>query len=217
MIDRDSRVLLSVMYLCALAIGLAVILFVDNPWIVWPVCATVLWFCLWQAFFFHVPDREYAGKTDTVTAVSDGRVVICEKVFEAEFLKKECFQISVYMNFFDVHANFWPVSGKIVDFQYNPGKHLLAFNPKSSTDNEHTCVTVRSEGGVEVVFKQIAGGFARRIVCHAEPGQKISAGTQCGIIKFGSRIDYLLPLESDIKVKLGDVVRACETVIAELV
>jgi len=215
MIDRDSRVLLSVMYLCALAISLAAIFLFDNLWIVCPVCAAMVWFCLWQAFFFHVPEREYAGTEKSVTAVSDGRVVICEKVYESEVLKVECFQVSVYMNFFDVHANFWPVTGEIEKYVYNPGKHLLAFNPKSSIDNEHSCITLKV-GDARVSFKQIAGGFARRIVCHAEPGQHVDAGTQCGIIKFGSRIDYLLPLDAAIKVKLGDVVRACETIVAEL-
>ena len=215
MIDKDSRGLLAVMYAAAACICAGLFVFVPNPWIVWPVFVLVLWFCVWQAFFFHVPVRRCISAPGTVTAVSDGKVVICEKVFEGEVLKRECLQVSVYMNFFDVHANFWPVSGKVSMFRYCPGKHLLAFEPKASVDNEHTLVLVESCGS-QVLFKQIAGGFARRIVCHASAGQSVEAGKQCGIIKFGSRIDYLLPLDTRVKVKVGDMVRACESVIAEL-
>jgi len=215
MIDKNSRLLLAAIYVFALALGIVLFVFVKNPWIVWPLTAILLWFCLWQLFFFHVPQRERAGGSNSVSAVSDGKIVICEKVFESEVLKRECFQVSVYMNFFDVHANFWPVSGEVKLYRYNPGKHLFAFNPKSSLDNEHTCV-VLDVNGKDVMFKQIAGGFARRIVCYASEGERTRAGEQCGIIKFGSRIDYLLPLEAEIKVALGQMVRACETVIAEL-
>jgi len=215
MIDRSSRTLLAVIYAIALLICLFFFLFVHNPWVLWPVVSVIVWFCVWQAFFFHVPERVYAGDENKVTAVSDGKVVICEKVLETETLGRECFQISVYMNFFDIHANFWPVSGTVTGLKYIPGKHFLAFNPKSSLDNEHTCVVVNT-GSFEVLFKQIAGGFARRIAINASHGKEVEAGKQCGIIKFGSRIDYLLPVDSDIKVELGQDVRACETIMAEL-
>ena len=119
------------------------------------------------------------------------------------------------MDFFNVHVNFWPVSGEVSYYRYHPGKYLLAFLPKASELNEHTSVAVRTHYG-EVFFKQLAGTFARRIVCYAKVGEACRKADQCGIIKFGSRIDMYLPLDSDIKVKVGDDVRACETVIAEL-
>ena len=120
------------------------------------------------------------------------------------------------MDFFDVHANFWPVTGEITYYRYYPGKHLLAFRPKASEDNEHTCTCIRNSDGKEVFFKQIAGTFARRIVSYSTIGGLTVAGEQCGIIKFGSRIDIYLPLDAKIAVKPGQQVRACETVIAEI-
>ena len=176
----------------------------------------MLWVCVWQTAFFRVPKRKHTAGPQELTSVADGKVVILEKVFEPEFLKSECIQLSVYMNFFDVHANFWPAGGEVKYYRYYPGEHFLAFKPKASEENEHTCVGMRLPGGQEILFKQLAGGFARRIVCHAQEGTTVEGGTQCGIIKFGSRIDMYLPLDAKIRVKVGDLVRACETVLAEL-
>ena len=166
-------------------------------------------------FFFRVPERNKVPGENVVTSVADGEVVVIEKVFEPEHLKCECIQVSVYMDFFNVHVNFWPISGDVTYYKYHPGKYLLAFLPKASELNEHTSVAIKNSYA-EILFKQLAGTFARRIVCYARPGDSGVKGEQCGIIKFGSRIDMYLPLDADIKVKLGDCVRACETVIAEL-
>ena len=166
-------------------------------------------------FFFRVPQRKTVEGEDIVTSVADGRVVVIEKTFEPEYLKCECMQVSVYMDFFNVHVNFWPVDREVTYYKYHPGKYLLAYLPKASELNEHTSVGIRSTCG-EVFFKQLAGTFARRIVCYAQPGNMEKKGEQCGIIKFGSRIDMYLPLESDIKVTLGEYVKASETVIAVL-
>lgn len=166
-------------------------------------------------FFFRVPKRTVVPGDNVVTSVADGKVVIIEKVYEPEYLKSDCIQVSVYMDFFNVHVNFWPIAGEISYYKYHPGKYLMAYLPKASELNEHSSVSVKSPYG-EVFFKQIAGTFARRIVTYAEIGSGCEKGSQCGIIKFGSRIDMYLPLDSEIKVKLGDCVRACETVIAEL-
>ena len=119
------------------------------------------------------------------------------------------------MDFFDVHCNFWPITGEIKYYQYHPGKYLLAFHPKSSELNEHSSTCIENEYG-PVFFKQIAGTFARRIVCYSEPGHMEYRGEQCGVIKFGSRIDLFVPLEADVKVKVGDTVRAIESVLAIL-
>ena len=150
-----------------------------------------------------------------MTSVADGKVVIIDKVFENEYLKKECIQVSVYMDFFNVHVNYWPIDGNVTYYKYHPGKYMLAFLPKASELNEHSSVAMETPYG-EILFKQLAGTFARRIVTYAEPiGKSVIKGDQCGVIKFGSRIDMFLPLDSDIKVQLGDCVKACETVIAE--
>lgn len=166
-------------------------------------------------FFFRVPQRSAAGNDNDVTSVADGKVVVIDKVFESEYLNRECIQVSVYMDFFNVHVNFWPVSGEVTYYKYHPGKYMLAYLPKASELNEHASTAMKSPYG-EVFFKQIAGTFARRIVCYAKPGNTEIKGTECGIIKFGSRIDMYLPLDSDIKVKLGDYVKASESIIASL-
>lgn len=166
-------------------------------------------------FFFRVPKRNTVQGDNVVTSVADGKVVVIEKVYEHEYVKGECIQISVYMDFFNVHVNFWPISGEVTYYKYHPGKYMLAFLPKASELNEHASVGIHSEYG-DVFFKQLAGTFARRIVTYATPGKQEVKGEQCGVIKFGSRIDIYLPLDADVKVQLGDYVKACETVIAEL-
>ena len=136
-----------------------------------------------------------------------------EKVFEDEYLHSECIQVSIFMDFFDVHVNFWPVTGKVTYYKYHPGRYLLAFMPKASELNEHSSIAVKSEHG-EVFFRQIAGTFARRIETYGTVGENVTKGRQCGIIKFGSRIDMFLPLDVKLDVEVGDEVSACETVIA---
>ena len=166
-------------------------------------------------FFFRVPSRVTVTGDNVVTSVADGKVVIVEKVYEDEYVKGECLQVSIYMDFFNGHVNYWPVTGEVSYYKYHPGKYMLAFLPKASELNEHTSVGIRSPFG-DVFFKQIAGTFARRIVCYAKPGSQEKKGSQCGIIKFGSRIDMYLPLDAEIKVNLGDYVKASESIIAAL-
>ena len=200
--------------------------------LVWAICALSLRFIPWMPvsylitaicmfmmgfvlFFFRVPSRKRVGEDNAVTSVADGKVVIIDKVYEPEYVKGECMQISVYMDFYNVHVNFWPIDGEVTYYKYHPGLYLLAYLPKASELNEHTSVGMRSAYG-DVFFKQIAGTFARRIVCHAKVGEVVEKSQECGIIKFGSRIDMYLPLDADVKVSLGDYVRASETVLAEL-
>ncbi len=166
-------------------------------------------------FFFRVPNRVRVGEDNHVTSVADGKVVIIDKVYEDEYIKGECIQVSVYMDFFNVHVNYWPVDGEVTYYKYHPGKYMLAYLPKASELNEHTSVGMRSQYG-DVFFKQLAGTFARRIVCYAQPGNIETKSDECGIIKFGSRIDMYLPLDAEIKVKIGECVRGSETIIAEL-
>ncbi len=189
--------------------------FIDCRFVSYPLFALIFFFMGFVIFFFRVPSRRIPDGEGLVTAVADGEIVVLDRVFEPEFLKRDCMQVSIYMDFFNVHVNFWPISGKVTYYRYHPGKYFLAFLPKASELNEHTSVCVENEAG-EVFFKQLAGTFCRRIECYAEVGKDGVRGKQCGIIKFGSRIDMYLPLDADIRVKLGDEVRACETVIAHL-
>ena len=214
-IDHNSYGSVALVYLIGGVLAALLVLFVHS-WVFWPLLVLILLIVGWQTAFFRVPRRFRAGGPHSVVSVADGKVVIVDKVFEPEFLKKDCIQISVYMDFFDVHANFWPADGEVTYYRYYPGEHFLAFKPKASEENEHTCVGLRTTSGHDMLFKQLAGGFARRIVCYAQDGLPVKAGEQCGIIKFGSRIDMYVLLEAQICVKVGEQVRACETVLAEL-
>jgi phosphatidylserine decarboxylase len=198
------------------AIALFLILyFIPWPIVKYPLAICPLFLMGFVMFFFRVPQRERVGAENVVTSVADGRIVVVEKTYEGEHLKKECLQVSIYMDFFNVHVNYWPIAGEVTYYKYHPGKYMFAYLPKASELNEHTSVGMTSPYGY-LFFKQIAGTFARRIVCYAKPGESVVKGDQCGIIKFGSRIDMFLPLDADVKVKIGDYVRASESVIAEL-
>lgn len=216
-IDKNSYGTIGSVWAGGIILLVMIYLFISLPFLAYPLGALIIGFMIFVTWFFRVPIRSVAGSKNSVTSVADGEVVIITKVFEPEYLKKECIQISVYMDFFNVHANFWPISGEVTYFKYHPGKYLLAFLPKASEKNEHTSIGMQHVSGEEILFKQIAGTFARRIVSYARPGVLCERGNQCGIIKFGSRIDIYLPLNADVKVKVGDKVRACETIMAEFV
>lgn len=215
-IDKNTYGTVLLIYVLSVALIFVLVRFVPQWWIKWPLVAAMVWLCVWQTFFHMVPDRVPAGSDRIVTAVSDGKVVLVETVHESKYLKRDSLMISVYMDFWDLHANFWPVSGTVSYAEYFPGKHMLAFKPKASEENEHSCTVIRTPAGKEVLFKQLAGGFARRIVCYAKPGLEVRAGEQCGIIKFGSRIDYFLPVDAKLNVKVGDLVKGVSSVIAEI-
>lgn len=214
-IHKDCYGTIFTVWLISGLIAYLILRFIPWPVISYLLAVIPIFFMGFVLFFFRVPERTTAGADNAVTSVADGKVVVIDKVYEPEYLKKECLLVSVYMDFFNVHVNFWPLSGNVTYHKYHPGKYLLAYLPKASELNEHTSVAVSSPYG-EVFFKQIAGTFARRIVSYAETGNETVKGEQCGIIKFGSRIDMYLPLGSDVKVKLGDYVTACESVIAVL-
>ncbi|MBQ8062038.1 MAG: phosphatidylserine decarboxylase family protein [Bacteroidales bacterium] len=215
-IDKDSHGTIAKMWALTAVVAAVVLLLIHNPWIWIPIILVLAAFAFFVFWFHRLPDREITPGDDTlVTAVADGKVVIVEEAYENEYFKGDCIQVSVYMDFFDVHANFWPMSGKISYYKYHPGKYLLAFLPKASEKNEHSSTAIRNSHG-EVFFKQIAGTFARRIVCYSEEGMEVERGKQCGIIKFGSRIDYFLPLDAEILVQEGEFTRACQTPIARL-
>lgn len=215
-IHKDCYKTIAVVWLICLILLFLIWRFLYNIlYVSIPLSMVLLFLMGFITYFFRLPRRETVSGDNVLTAVADGEIVILEKVYEPEYLKRECIQVSIYMNFFNVHVNFWPMDGEVSYYKYHPGKYYLAFLPKASELNEHSSVGMRNAYG-EILFKQLAGTFARRIVCYAKPGNVVKKGSQCGIIKFGSRIDMYLPLDADIKVEIGDDVRACETVIAEL-
>ena len=166
--------------------------------------------------FFRIPNRQLTIQENAIVAPADGKVVVIEEVVETEYFNGPRRQISIFMSPFNVHINFNPLSGVVSYFKYHPGKYLVAWHPKSSTENERTTVVTRHENGTEVLFRQIAGAMARRIVWYVSEGQKVTQGEEFGFIKFGSRIDIFLPLDAKILVNLEDKTRGGEMVIAEL-
>ncbi len=214
-IQKDCyRTILLIWLVCA-PLVYVMMRFIPIHWLAYCLSVLPVAFMGFSLFFFRVPKRNTVPGDNVVTSVADGKVVVIEKVFEKEYINGECLQVSVYMDFFNVHVNFWPIDCQVEYYKYHPGKYMLAFLPKASELNEHSSVGIKTAYG-PILFKQLAGTFARRIVTYAKPGANELKGDQCGVIKFGSRIDIYLPLDADIKVQLGDHVKACESVIAEL-
>ena len=166
--------------------------------------------------FFRNPIFSITKDEKTVIAPADGKVVVIEEAEETEYLKGRRKQVSIFMSPVNVHVNRMPVGGTISYYRYHAGKYLVAWHPKSSTENERTTVAVKMKNGPEVLFRQIAGALARRIKCYVKEGQVLEQGEEFGFIKFGSRVDIFLPLDAKITVKIGDVTKGGRTVIAEL-
>lgn len=177
------------------------------------VC-TILYLVILQ--FFRNPVFTVAKNSKSIIAPADGKVVVIEEAEEPEYFKGKRKQISIFMSPFNVHVNRMPVEGLISYYKYHPGKYLVAWHPKSSTENERTTVVAKMNNGTEVLFRQIAGALARRIKCYVQEGQKLEQGQEFGFIKFGSRVDIFLPLDAIINVKIDDTTKGGKTVIAQL-
>ena len=163
-LDKNSRGTILIIWAVCIALFVLLCLLTKAAWLEWLVGLILLAVGAFCTIFFRVPDRSGPGSETTVTSVADGEVVIIDHLFEKEFLRRECIRISIYMDFMNVHANFWPVTGEVIYCQYHPGKHKLAFLPKSSDLNEHATTAIRTPSGKELLFKQIAGACARRVV-----------------------------------------------------
>jgi phosphatidylserine decarboxylase len=166
--------------------------------------------------FFRIPKRTCTFTDKDIMCPADGKVVVIEEVEETEYFKDKRIQISIFMSPMNVHANYNPISGAVSYVKYHPGLFLVAWHPKSSTENERTTMVVRHASGSEVLFRQIAGAVARRICYYIRPEQHVTTGEEFGFIKFGSRIDVFLPIGTKINVNLGDVVKGKLTKLGEL-
>lgn len=164
--------------------------------------------------FFRVPLRHINHVENGVLSPADGTVISIEETTEHEYFKDSRIKISVFMSVYNVHVNFYPVDGEIEYVAYHPGKYFVAHLPKSSLDNEHNTVVVRKNEHDVVLFRQIAGFVARRIVSYPEPGDTVKQGQEMGMIRFGSRVDVFLPLDAEVNVKVGEKVRTQKTVLA---
>jgi phosphatidylserine decarboxylase len=167
-------------------------------------------------YFFRNPERIAIHDESSLYAPADGKVVAIEQTMEGEYFNEPRIQVSIFMSPLNVHVNRSPISGEVTYFKYHPGDYLVAWHPKSSTHNERTTVVIKTLKGVEILLRQIAGAVARRIVCYASDGCSFSQGQDLGFIKFGSRVDVFLPLNADIRVNIGELVKGNLTVVAKI-
>lgn len=182
-------------------------------WLSWLLFILSFLFFLFIISFFRVPKRTLTLDKGKIIAPADGKVVVIEEAVDEEYFKDKRLQISIFMSPANVHQNLNPVSGEVVYSQYHKGKYLVAWDPKSSTDNERHSVVIAGDHP-EILVKQIAGAVARRIVNYLEVGQKVQQGGELGFIKFGSRVDVLLPIGTKVEVKLNEAVKGGITVLA---
>lgn len=187
---------------------------IEIPWLVKTIQIILLVLLLLILQFFRNPKRHTKINDLHVISPVDGKVVVIEEVFEKEFFKEKRLQVSVFMSPLNVHVTRYPIGGKILFSKYHPGKYLVAWHPKSSEENERTTVVIENKSFGKVLYRQIAGALARRIVNYAKKNETAIQGKDAGFIKFGSRVDLFLPLDSSINVKLNEKVIGGETVIA---
>jgi phosphatidylserine decarboxylase len=206
-----------------LLLVLAVVSFGLFVLVKWPVLPTVLAALVGAAlivvlaiviWFFRVPNRTPVADDRAILSPCDGKVVVIEEVEETEYFKDKRLQVSIFMSPLNVHINYHPIDGTTSYYKYHPGKYLVAWHPKSSTENERSTVVTRHPQHGEVLFRQIAGALARRICTYADTGKPAKQGEEFGFIKFGSRVDLLLPLDAKVEVTLGQLVTGSDSVIA---
>jgi phosphatidylserine decarboxylase len=188
----------------------------DGWWVVafWSLAAVVTWGFI--IAFFRVPTRPLVADGEFVFAPCDGRVVVAEDVIESEVTGERRIQVSIFMSITNVHINWFPVGGRVTYFKHHNGRFMVAWHPKSSDENERTTTAVETPSHGTVVFRQVAGIVARRIISYARVGGEAAQNTPCGFIKFGSRVDLYLPPDAEILVSLGQKVRGSQTPIARL-
>jgi len=214
-IHKEGFTSLVIAFILFAVINLAAYFFLSGysaliAWLVFVVSFALLIFLF---SFFRIPNRVYTTGEDSVIAPCDGTVVVIEEVEADEYFKDRRLQLSIFMSPLNVHVNRNPVSGAVTYSQYHKGKYLVAWHPKSSTENERHTVVYRSNGK-ELLIKQIAGALAKRIVNYLQPGQQVKQTEEMGFIKFGSRVDLLLPLNAKVQVKIGGIAKGGVTVVA---
>lgn len=214
-INKEGKTIITVTGIICIAAATAVTVIATAAlWIIaaWGAAVLVTLFCM---AFFREPERILLQDDDMVFSPCDGKVVVCEDVTETEFLGQKCMQISIFMSLTNVHINWYPVGGVITYFKHHYGRFMVAWHPKSSDENEHTTTAIQTPKGT-IVFRQVAGLVAQRIVSYAKEGENAVQNTKCGFIKFGSRVDLFLPLDCQILVSLNQKVIGSQTPIAKL-
>ena len=189
--------------------------FIEIVWVVKSIQILILAFLIIILQFFRNPRRNTILNEKHIIAPVDGKVVVIEEVEETEYFKDKRLQVSIFMSPINVHVTRYAMSGTVNYSKYHPGKYLVAWHPKASTENERTTIVLENGSFGEILYRQIAGALAKRIVNYAKKGDEILQGTDAGFIKFGSRVDLFLPLDTKLTVKLGDIVKGGTQVIAE--
>jgi len=213
-IHREGLRFILVMFALLAVILSLISIHVQQEWVHYVLYAVAAVFFYFVVRFFRVPDRRIVKDDRAIFAPADGKIVVMEEVDEDQYFHEKRLQISIFMSPLNVHVNSYPISGRVVKSDYFPGKHLVAWYPKSSDLNEHTNVVLENDRKERVLVRQVAGKVARRIVCYAKEGENVEQGNEIGIIKLGSRVDVLLPLNVSINVELGESVRSKKTVLA---
>jgi phosphatidylserine decarboxylase len=216
-IHREGYKSIAIAGLIFLAINLSMFLFFSASlmWLCIAIFVITLGLLLFLISFFRIPSRKLSISDGVIIAPADGKVVVIEETVDVEYFKDKRLQVSIFMSPANVHVNRNPIDGEVVYNQYHKGKYLVAWHPKSSTDNERHSVVIRN-GNLEILVKQIAGALAKRIVNYLQVGQKVKQGDEMGFIKFGSRVDLLLPVGTKVNVALNQAVKGGVTIIATI-
>ena len=216
MFHKEGNKIIIITFIGVITSFLLIDNFVSTPWLRILTMLTLLVFLGLILQFFRNPKRHIIINQKQVISPVDGKVVVLEEVFENEFFKDKRLQVSIFMSPINVHVTRYPIGGHVVFSKYHPGKYLVAWHPKASEENKRTTVVIENETYGKVLYRQIAGALAKRIVNYAKQNEKVTQGEDSGFIKFGSRVDLFLPLGTNIKVKLNQKVRGGESVIAEI-
>jgi phosphatidylserine decarboxylase len=213
-IHKEGYKIIALVFFFLVIINLLLISFVSLPFIYIGFLIVSFLFFVFILRFFRKPSRQIPFDENNVYAPCDGTVVVIEQTEENEYFKDKRIQVSIFMSVWNVHINWFPIGGIIKYFKYHPGKFLVARLPKSSTENERTTIVVESKSRKQVLFRQIAGVVARRIICYAKEGAEVNQNSEVGFIRFGSRVDIFLPLDAKINVAIGQKTMGTQTIIA---
>jgi len=216
MFHKEGRIIILITFIIVIGCSLLADNFIPIGWLRTFVLLVLVLFLIIILQFFRNPKRRTNLNNNHVVSPVDGKVVVIEEVFEKEFFNEKRLQVSVFMSPINVHVTRYPISGTIIYSKYHTGKYLVAWHPKASEENERTTVVVENETYGKVLYRQIAGALAKRIVNYAQVNDQAIQGADSGFIKFGSRVDLFLPLDTKIKVQLNQKVRGGESIIAEL-
>lgn len=217
MFHREGQKIILTSFFIVCAIVMVAQYYVTIPWLRWVLQIVGVLILILILQFFRNPKRVVKLDFDEILAPVDGKVVVIEEVEETEYFKDKRKQVSIFMSPINVHVTRYPASGAIKYSKYHPGKYLVAWHPKSSTDNERTTVVINTPKFGEILYRQVAGAVARRIINYAEVGESVQQGEDAGFIKFGSRVDLFLPLDCAIAVKLDQTVVGAKTCIAAVI